>query len=249
VLNAKIDDLKPFVEHLIELRFRIILTLTFFMCFFILSYFSTPYFIEVVKSSASHNEIQLNIFKITESVSIYVKVMLTQALAITLPILVMQIYLFSKPALNNQSRKLVLFTLPIVSILFSIGIYVALIFFVPLLTSFFINASVVLDVNTVYSFNDFFNFVFTICMIFGSILELPALIVFLTLLNIITPRTLQKSRRIVYPLLGLFSVTVTPPDFISDLIVMTLMFGLYELSILISFAFHKKKNITLNQRG
>lgn len=235
----KVDQTRPFLDHLIEFRTRILFTVISFFLIFLISYFTAPYFIDLIKQSAKTYNINLNIFKVTESVSIYMKVMFFQSLCVTIPILVFQIYLFIKPALKNSTNKIAIYTLPVVSLLFMAGALIGLKIFVPLLLSFFLNVSENLSVETVYSFTDFFTFVFTVCLIFGFILELPAILSFLTLLNVITPKKLKQYRKFAYPLLCFFSVIVTPPDVVTDLIVMMILFMIYEISIYICDIFSR----------
>lgn len=216
-------------------------TIGWFISFFFITYFTAPYFINLIKNSATGYNITLNIFKVTEPVSIYIKTMLFQSVSVTLPILFIQLYLFIKPTLNKHTRRLVIMTIPFVSVLFLVGAFLGYEFAIPLLFSFFFSASESLGMNTVYSFSDFFLFTFTICVIFGVILELPAILVFLTLINIVTPQMLKKYRKFCYPLLCLFAVVVTPPDFVSDLVVMCMLFILYEISIMLSKLFYSKK--------
>lgn len=165
--------------------------------------------------------------------------MVLQAISFTLPILIIQIYLFVKPALYKNIKKMAIVGIPIVSSLFLLGVIVSFVYLVPTLLIFFLSVSASINVNTVYSFMDFFNFVFTICIVSGLIVELPALISFLTLLNVLNAEILIRLRRISYPLLCLLAVIITPPDFFSGLILMIVLFGLFEVSILLSKVFAK----------
>ncbi|WP_188725202.1 twin-arginine translocase subunit TatC [Lentibacillus populi] len=233
--------LQTFAEHIGELRGRIIITVSILLCLFLISYFSTPFFLGVIKSSATQYGLDLNVFKVTESVKIYIKIMLVQALSATIPIIVVQIYLFIKPALNIQTRKMAILLVPIASILFFFGAFLGFYVISPILLSFFINVSNTLELNTVYNFTDFFDFIFAICIVFGLILELPAFLSFLTLVGIVSVNLLKKLRKFIYPILCLFSMIVTPPDFFSEIIVMSLVFILFEISLLICSVISSKQ--------
>lgn len=252
--NQKYEDEEiPFLDHVKELRKRIFITLLCFVLFFSVSYFTAPYVLSYLKSSAQTYSISLNIFKVTESVSIFIKIMFFQALCATIPIFITQMYLFVRPGLNKEIRKKTICIIPIVSGLFIVGAYIGFEAFVPLLLSFFLGTTDTLGINTVYSFGDFFTFVFTICFLFGFILEIPAFLSFLTIISVVTPSMLKKMRRIVYPLFSLIAVVVTPPDFVSDLIVMIVLFLLYEISIflchLLTIKTQKRNEVLLNLEG
>lgn len=229
-----VDNEITYIEHYKELRFRFLLSLFCFLFIFLASYFTAPTFISYLKNSANSFNITLNIFKVTESVSIYLRTMLFQAICLTIPIFIIQMYLFVRPALDIKIRKVCRGILPLVSILFFAGSYIGYKFFVPLLLSFFLNVSANMGISTVYSFSDYFTFTFTICIIFGLILELPVLLCFLTLINVITPKTLKSQRKFIYPALGILSALVTPPDFVSNLIVFSILALLFEFSIFLT---------------
>ncbi|MFE7064508.1 twin-arginine translocase subunit TatC [Sutcliffiella sp. NPDC057660] len=247
------ENLKSIKEHLIEIRKRITIIFGFFIFILIISYFLTPGTLNYLKSSAADYNISLNVFKITESVTIYLQTMLFLSICLTLPFLFGQIYFFIKPALNKQTQKISLILIPIISVLFFVGSSIGLFIFVPLLLTFFLEATVVLGMNTVYSFSDFYSFVFTICLIFGLFLEIPAITSFLTFIGILTPEKLKSIRRFVYIFLTFVAVISTPPDFISGLIVLGVLISLYELSIFIAYIifhrFRKKQTMNTVQKG
>ncbi|MFE1243460.1 twin-arginine translocase subunit TatC [Fictibacillus sp. NPDC058756] len=230
----------PFLEHLHELRNRMLFTVVGFIILFFISYITAPYFIFYIKNSAKNYDIALNLFKITESITMYIKIMFIQALCFTTPILTCQIYLFAKPALSKSTRKKVIFLIPIISGLFILGSLLGLRLLVPLLMNFFINFSKALDINTIYSFSDYFNLVIAISFIIGLVLELPAILMFLTLIKLLNPSKLRKSRKWVYPVLCFIALMITPPDLISDIIVTVFLFVLYEISIIGSSIIYKR---------
>ena len=78
---------------------------------------------------------------------------------------------------------------------------------------------------------------------FGFLFEMPAIIMFLTRLGIINPQRLAKSRKISYFFLIVVSVLITPPDFISDILVIVPLVLLYEFSVTLSKIVYRKKLI------
>lgn len=232
---------EPFINHINELRNRILITFLFGFIFLSLSYFSTPYFIEYVKETAKTFNFNLNIFKITESVTIYIKIMFFQTIVLVTPFLLLQLYLFTKPALSYKTNRITLMLIPNIILLFAFGSFIGFKLFVPMLINFFIYTSTILGVTTVYSFADFFQFVFLICLIFGFIMELPAIIAFLSLIEVISSSMLKKGRKLAYLVLSVFSIIVTPPDFISDIIVILILLFLYECSLWICLFIEKRR--------
>ncbi|PEZ01327.1 hypothetical protein CN326_21590 [Bacillus sp. AFS018417] len=76
---------------------------------------------------------------------------------------------------------------------------------------------------------------------FGILFELPVVILFLTAIGIINPQMLKKSRKIAYFVILITSVLITPPDFISDILVLVPLILIYEISITLSAFIYRKK--------
>lgn len=76
---------------------------------------------------------------------------------------------------------------------------------------------------------------------FGVLFEMPVVIMFLTSIGILNPLRLSKMRKIAYLLLTIAAVTITPPDFVSDILVIVPLFLLYEISIGLSRMVYLKR--------
>jgi sec-independent protein translocase protein TatC len=76
---------------------------------------------------------------------------------------------------------------------------------------------------------------------FGLLFEMPAIVMFLTKIGILNPIRLAKARKLAYFVLVIVSVTITPPDILSDIIVIIPLFLLYEISITISKFMYRKQ--------
>lgn len=202
------------------------------MCL-IVSYFIAPKLIDLIKETASQKNIDLNIFKVTESVSIYAKTMLIQGICYSLPFFIIQLYIFIKPSLNILMKKTVIVLAPVVSILFLVGIIIGYYLLSPLLFTFFVGVTEKLDINTVYDFSDYFQFIFMICLLTGLILEIPAIMFFLAKIELISISQMKAMRKFIYPLFCIVSVIITPPDFISDLTGIVLLISIFEIGLLI----------------
>ncbi|MNY63214.1 Sec-independent protein translocase protein TatCd [compost metagenome] len=82
-----------------------------------------------------------------------------------------------------------------------------------------------------------FNIIIPIALLF----ELPLIIMFLTAIRILNPNRLRKMRRIAYFVLILIGTLVTPPDFISDMLVAVPLIVLYEISIYMAGIVYRKQ--------
>jgi len=71
---------------------------------------------------------------------------------------------------------------------------------------------------------------------FGFLFELPAIVLFLTQIGLLNPARLAKLRKSAYFILAVIAVSITPPDIVSDIIVIVPLFLLYEISVAVSKA-------------
>jgi len=78
---------------------------------------------------------------------------------------------------------------------------------------------------------------------FGLVFEFPVVLVLLARIGVIDARTLSRKRKYAILLIFIFAAVVTPPDLISQVLMALPLMGLYELSILLSKIFGKKKEI------
>ena len=90
------------------------------------------------------------------------------------------------------------------------------------------------DFTAMYTAEKYFTFMIHMTVPFGLLFEMPAVVMFLTKLGILNPHRLAKARKLAYFILVIVAVTITPPDILSDVIVIVPLFLLYEISITIS---------------
>jgi len=95
--------------------------------------------------------------------------------------------------------------------------------------------------QNLFTIEKYFGFVFKMTLPFAILFELPVIVMFLTSLGIIDPKKLGKLRKYAYLVLAIVSAAVTPPDFLSQIIVMIPLCILYEASIQLSKIVYRKK--------
>lgn len=99
-----------------------------------------------------------------------------------------------------------------------------------------------MELEETYGIAQYFSFMFNIVIPCALMFELPIVIAFLTALRLVTPTLLRKWRRYGYMLLVVLSTLVAPPDLLSNLFILVPFLLLFELSILLSAAIHKRWN-------
>lgn len=150
------------------------------------------------------------------------------------PFLISQIWRFVKPALNIGDIKNIHLVLFSVSVLFTIGILFGYFLIVPLTINFLSTYQVSEAVLNQISFSSYLSIITGITFATGLVFELPILIYFLAKIGLVTPGLLRKYRKHAIVIFFILSGIITPPDVFSQVLVTIPLYLLYELSIRIT---------------
>lgn len=229
------------VEHLGELRKRIIWVLVSFTLALIIGLVCAKIIIDYLKHVPPANTIEWNVFSPWDAIRMYMNFAFMIALVISLPVVLFHIWAFVKPGLREEEQRASLMYIPFAFILFIAGI--AFGYFIVFPMAFFFTSTLTqsLDLTETYGISQYFSFMFNILIPLSIIFELPIVVMFLTKLRILNPKKLHKMRKISYMLLVILSTLVTPPDAISAIVVAVPMILLYELSVLLSRIVYRKQ--------
>ncbi|WP_025028588.1 twin-arginine translocase subunit TatC [Caldalkalibacillus mannanilyticus] len=233
-----VDQEVELIEHLSELRKRIITTLCAFLFILI---FSFVFVQDIYQWLSREWEGKLTILGPSDILWIYFMIAGVIALTFTIPISAYQIWKFVQPALTVQERKVTLAYIPALFILFLLGISFGYFLVFPVVLTF-LTALSAEHFETMFTAEKYFSFMFNLTVPFGLLFEIPLITMFLTTLGVIDPYKLVKYRKIAYFLLIVLSVLITPPDFISDILVIIPLLLLFELSVTLSRIVYKRKS-------
>lgn len=225
------------VDHLDELRKRLIISIVAFFGFFIVGFI---YVEEIYQWFVRDLDVKLIALGPSDIVWVYFMLAGLVAVAGTIPVLALQIWLFVRPALNPVERKVSLSYIPALFILFIVGLCFGYFVIFPTVMGFLIELSGDMLVTN-FTADKYFQFIMNMSLPFGFLFELPVVIMFLTSLGIINPYVLQKIRKYAYFVLVVISVIISPPDFMSDILVTIPLLLLYEISINLSKVVYKRK--------
>ncbi|MHC0035707.1 twin-arginine translocase subunit TatC [Pseudoneobacillus sp. C159] len=225
------------VDHLDELRKRLIISAVAFVAFFVVGFI---YVKDIYSWFVRDLDIKLIALGPSDIVWIYFMLATIVAIAGTIPVLALQIWLFVKPALKPIERKISLSYIPALFILFIVGLAFGYFVIFPTVLSFLIELSGDMLVAN-FTADKYFRFVMNMTLPFGVLFELPVIVMFLTSLGIINPYVLSKIRKYAYFILIIIAVLITPPDFMSDFLVTVPLLVLYEISINLSKIVYRKK--------
>jgi len=225
------------IDHLSEMRKRLIIILGSFTLFLILSFI---YVKEIYDWIVQDSSIKLAILGPSDIIWVYLTLAAVVAIAGTIPVAAHQIWLFVKPALSSTERKVTLAYIPALFILFIVGISFGYFVIFPIVFDFLLSLTGDMFMSF-FTAEKYFRFMIHITLPFGFLFELPVIIMFLTSLGILDPYRLQKMRRYSYFGLIVTAVLITPPDFVSDVIVVIPLLFLYECSVLLSKVVYRRK--------
>lgn len=225
------------VDHLDELRKRLIISAVAFVAFFIVGFM---YVEEIYSWFVRDLDVKLIVLGPSDIVWIYFMIATLIAIAGTIPIIALQIWLFVKPALKPIERKISLSYIPALFILFIVGLAFGYFVIFPTVLNFLVELSGDMLVTN-FTADKYFRFIMNMTLPFGVLFELPVVVMFLTSLGVINPYVLTKIRKYAYFVLIVISVIISPPDFMSDVLVTIPLLVLYEISINLSKIVYRRK--------
>ncbi|MDQ0247330.1 sec-independent protein translocase protein TatC [Bacillus fengqiuensis] len=227
------------IEHLEELRQRIIKTLLAFIVFLI----TTFIFVQDIYNWLIRDlDGKLAILGPSDILWVYMILSSVFAIAATIPVAAYQTWRFVMPALTKEERKVTLSFIPGLFLLFMMGISFGYFVLFPIVLGFLTKLSAG-QFEMMFTADKYFRFMISLSLPFGFLFEMPLVVMFLTRLGILNPIRLAKARKLSYFALVVVSILITPPDLISDILVIVPLLLLYEVSVTISKIVYKKKLI------
>jgi|TARA_B100001971_G_scaffold28883_1_gene23191 sec-independent protein translocase protein TatC len=235
------DEGQPLIEHLIELRSRLLRSIiSVLVIFFPLFYFANEIYVYISKPLRAYLPEGTSMIA-TEVASPFLtpfKLSLVLAIFIAIPYILHQLWSFVAPGLYKNEKRIALPLLVSSIILFYAGIAFAYYVVFPLVFSFF--TSVAPDGVTIMTdINRYLDFVLKLFFAFGIAFEIPIATVLLVWTGASDVDSLRKKRP--YIIVGCFVVgmLLTPPDIISQLLLALPMWILFELGIIFSMVTKK----------
>jgi sec-independent protein translocase protein TatC len=228
------DDRLSLVEHLDELRTRLILSLIAFGVALALCFWQNHLILRIVNHPLDGRKpITLGVaepFMTTFTLSAYA------AILIALPVVLYQLYAFILPAFTPGERRVATPLLMMIPFLFIAGVVFGYYVVLPAALRFLLHFNTD-QFRVEIRARDYYSFVTTTLIACGLLFQIPVGILGLNRLGIVTPRQLRKNRRYAILVIAVIAMLLPGVDPISMLIEMVPMIVLYELSILLATAF------------
>ncbi|HPN39333.1 MAG TPA: twin-arginine translocase subunit TatC [Melioribacteraceae bacterium] len=240
--SKQIQDVEmPFLDHLEELRWRIIKAVIGVLIATIISFIFIDFFIEnIFLLPAKASNIKLQNLRPFGQLFLYFEVALIIGAVISLPNIFYQFWKFIAPALKNNERKYITWIVFFSTVCFFGGIVFAYFIMLPLSLKFAAGfGSTAIENN--FAIDEYFSIILSVMLAAGTVFELPMMSFFLSKIGILTPKFMRKYRKHSYVAVFIIAAVLTPgTDPLSQVLLAIPLVFLYEISILVSKIFQKK---------
>ena len=224
------DDKLPFMDHLEELRHRLIVIVAGIAVGFAASYGFSQQILFLLQRPLPT---KLVFIAPTEAFLVNIKVALYAALFLSAPLILFEVWKFVAPGLYEHERRYSYPFLIMSTVLFLVGGLFAYFVLLPVVLHFLITQGGDLWKPNI-TLSSYLAFCMKLILAAGLLFEFPVLIYFLTKVGVVTPEFLVKNRK--YALLAAFIIAavLTPPDVFSQILLAVPLFLLFEVSILVA---------------
>lgn len=228
----------PFLDHLEELRWRLLWSLLAVVAGTVVAFFLVVRFdvlgllIDPIKPFLGGSK--LKYLSPTEPFFITMKLAITCGFLLALPVVAYQVWAFLSPALLPSERRVIIPSLYLGLVLFAVGVVMAYEIVLPMTLSFTMGFQTEsLEQSIVVG--EYLSVVTRLLLSFGIVFELPMVVMVLSALGVVTPEFLASKRRHAIVAITILASVLTPGDVITvTLMMMAPLIVLYEFSILLS---------------
>ena len=234
----------PFLDHLEELRWRIIYSLAALVIGIAIGFLVT-FKLDLIgvlqRPVIPYLRGQTLVFTHPgDTFSAILQMSFVVGIVVALPVIGYNVWAFLSPALYRHERRVVIPVLLAATLLFLAGVALAYFLVLPLTLKFLFGLEAQ-SLTPMITVSEYFGFVTSMCLAFGGVFEVPIVIVGLSALGIVSPQTLGKFRRYAVIIYGAAAI-ITPGDLLTTTIALAVpLYLLYELSVAVSYVIFRRK--------
>ena len=271
------DSSAPLIEHLAELRTRLIWAALAFigamcLCFFVWNPIFNFLTIPVCNALADRGqECGLYLIKLQEGFFVAVSISFLGGFVLAFPVIGYQLWRFVAPGLYKSEKNAFLPFLVASPAMFVLGAAFAYYAILPMAFSFFLGfqqgpmlpelpnaATTPTDAGTSLaeagiifqgSVQEYLGLTIKFILAFGLCFQLPVLLTLMGKAGLIGSKGLAATRRYAVVAILILAAVATPPDVVSQIVLFTVVYGLYEISILLVRRIEKKREAELRAQG
>ncbi|QQK75051.1 twin-arginine translocase subunit TatC [Salicibibacter cibarius] len=228
-------DKQPAMEHIIILRGAVIRSLLVFAFMFIAIFILLRFYVDFL--TGDHHLVMLGPL---DTLRLYFTLSGVLGLGLSAPYLAFEAWRFVKPALSEKEAAALFNYIPAIFFCFVTGLAFGFFVIHPLAFSFLMNLGEV-HFEMMITAQEYFSFMVMSTLPVGFLFELPVVLMCLTSFGLLNPYSLRNVRKYAYFALFCISVLITPPDFLTDVLIVLPFIILYEIGILLSIRVYKRK--------
>lgn len=238
------EFINKYTPYLEDIRRRLYMMSIFFIVFFAIGFFSTKY---IIQSIIKLFEIEGVIIATTspfQFADLSINIGLLSAFLIICPILILQIFLFLKPALSRREKGFFFLLIPLALILFILGfIYGFLILYYALAILAQINVQI--GIKNIWDIGMFLSQIVITSTLLGVLFQFPIIFTYIIRMGIVSTSFLREKRRIAVFVIFIFTTLLPPTDGLSLLAMALPLILLYEVTIIVNSRIGRTKNHNL----
>ncbi|MGI9628856.1 MAG: twin-arginine translocase subunit TatC [Longimicrobiales bacterium] len=241
----------PFLDHLEELRWRILWSLVAIGLFTIVGFVLVQYFqiVALLREPGAKifgDDWMLIYLAPTDAFFLVLKLAISVGVILASPVIVYQIWSFLSPALEKHEKRAIVPALYMGLVLFAAGVAMAYFIALPISLRFLLGFLTEFMTPTIEA-TRYMSFVIKLLLGFGIVFELPVVILILSALGLVTPKFLRAKRRHAIVIITVLASFLSPGDVIAVTVLMMVpLIFLYEFSILLSVLMWRRRDAKEN---
>ncbi|MBF0136648.1 MAG: twin-arginine translocase subunit TatC [Magnetococcus sp. DMHC-1] len=239
------DEKAPFLDHLIELRHRLVVSAatiigSFLLCWGLFSQELFAFLSQPLRDILGPTG-KMVMTAPHEAFFTYAKISFFTGLFLSIPVVLTQLWLFVAPGLYKNEKKAFLPFLIAAPVLFFVGGAAAYYVVFPTAFRYFLGLVTDQSIETMITMRSYLDLVIALIFAFGLTFELPVALLLLIKSRILSTASLINKRRYNIVLVFVIAAFLTPPDPISQILLAIPMLAMYEISILLGRRIEKNR--------
>jgi sec-independent protein translocase protein TatC len=244
--KLKADEKVPFIQHLEELRYRLIVSIVAVAVGTIVAFLFKErifqFLAQPLLNALPPQNKHLIFTGLYEAFMVYLKASFLAGFMVSVPVIVYQIWAFVAPGLYVHEKKNVIPFVVFASLFFVGGAFFGYYVVFPYGFRFFLGFAGDF-IQPLPSMKEYLSFATRLLLAFGVVFELPIFIFFLTRIGVVDASKLKKGRKYAIPIVFTAAAILTPPDVITQLLMAAPLLLLYEVGIWVSVFFGRKHSV------
>ena len=223
------DATMSLIDHLSELRWRLFVMIAAVSVFSLVAFTRAERLLEILKAPLGNKPLFFT--GLGDAFVIQLKLAIVVGLTAAMPIILFEVWRFISPGLTPAERRAARPWVPFALLFFAFGVGLAY-FILPYASGYLLSFTVPGVLESLITADKYFDFVSTLFLAFGIVMEFPIVLILLSKVGIVTSGRLRKGRRYAILAIVVFAGLVTPGgDLVSPFALALILYGLYEGSI------------------